>query len=69
MDLLIHLLILCLVIGIVYWLITLVVSVLPPPIANAARVVLLCILGLMAIGVLLGETGLYGSPLGWHHRW
>jgi hypothetical protein len=66
MDLLIHLLILCLVGALLYWLITLITGILPAPVANVARVVLLCILGLLAIGVLLGDAGLYSS---WRHRW
>ena len=68
----VHLLILCLVLGLLYWIVTLVVSVLPPPIAQPARVILLILLALIALGVLLGEVGIYDTSWGWyghHHRW
>lgn len=69
MDLLVDLLLFTLVFAILYWIITLVVSVLPKQIADVARVVLLCVLGLVAISALLGEIGYLphvGLP---HHRW
>jgi hypothetical protein len=66
----VHLLILCLVGGLLYWLVTLIVGVLPPPIATVARTILLVLLLLIAIGFLLGEVGVYDTSWGWygHHR-
>jgi hypothetical protein len=71
MDLFLHLLILCLVFGLLYWIVTLVAGVLPPPIANVARTVLLILLALVALSVLLGEVGIYDTSWGLyrHHRW
>ena len=71
MDLLLHLIVLCLVGGLLYWVITLVAGVLPPPIANVARVVMLVVLALVAISLLFGEVGFYDTSWGLyrHHRW
>ena len=69
MDLLVDLFLFTLIFAILYWMITLVVSRLPKPIADTARVVFLCVLGLIAISALLGEIGYMphvGLP---HHRW
>jgi hypothetical protein len=63
----VHLVVACLVFGLLYWLATLVVGLLPPPIANVARVVLLVVLVLMAILFLLGEMGSWGE-WGWGYR-
>ena len=70
-DLFIHILVLCLVMGLAYWLVTLVVGVLPPPVAPIARVILLVLLVFIAISVLLGETGMWNwGSLGYHrHAW
>ena len=68
-ELFIHLLIFCLLLGLGYWLVTLVVGVLPPPVAPIARVLLLVLLVLIAISALLGETGYLGG-WGYHrHAW
>jgi hypothetical protein len=66
MGLLIHLLVLCLVGAILFWLIQLVTGLLPGPVAQPARVILFCILGLIAIGVLLGDVGII-APV-WRYR-
>jgi hypothetical protein len=68
-GLFVHILILCLVFGLLYWLVGLVASVLPPPIAGPVRVILLVLLVLIAISFLLGEVGLWGDwGYGHHHR-
>jgi hypothetical protein len=69
MGLLIHLLIACLFFGVLYWIITLVVSILPSPIAPVARVVLLVVLALIALSFLLGEVGLVDVPWGRYPRY
>jgi hypothetical protein len=70
LTLLVHLLVLCLVGAILYWVIMLVVGILPPPIAPIARVILLVLLALIAIGVLLGDVGVVDTNWGWYrHRW
>jgi hypothetical protein len=61
MTLLIHLVVLVLVFCLLYWLITLVVTIVPPPMQNPVRVVLLVSLVLIAISYLLGEAGLWGD--------
>jgi hypothetical protein len=70
MTLLIHLVVLVLVFALAYWLIVTVCSVLPPPMQNVVRVVLLVLLCLIAISYLLGEAGLWGDwGYGYHeHR-
>ena len=65
-ELFVHILVLCLVLGLLYWLVTLVVGVLPPPMQQIARVVLTILLVLIAISVLLGESGLW--VWGGYHR-
>jgi hypothetical protein len=62
MGLLVHLLILVLVFGILAWLVQLIAGVLPANLAQPVRVILFCILGLVAISVLLGDAGLYAAP-------
>jgi hypothetical protein len=71
MDLLLHLLVLFCVFGLLYWIVTLVAGVLPPPIANVARVVMLVVLALVAISLLFGEVGFYDTSWGLyrHHHW
>ena len=61
MSLLIHLIVLVIVFGLLYWLITLVCSVLPPPMQNVVRVVCLVLLAFIAISYLLGEAGVWGD--------
>ena len=69
-ELFVHLLVLCLILGLAYWLVTLVVGVLPPPVAPVARVILLVLLVLIAISVLLGESGIWGWGGNYHrHVW
>lgn len=66
----VHLLVLILVFGLLYWVVSLIISMLPPPIAGIARVILLVLMALIAISFLLGEVGLWGD-WGWgyhHHR-
>jgi hypothetical protein len=66
----VHLLVLCLVFGLAYWLVTLVVGILPAPVAKAAQVILLVLLCLIAISILLGEAGFYDTSWSWRHaRW
>ena len=65
-ELLVHVLILALVAGLVYWIVTLVAGLLPPPIGNVVRVVALVLLAIAVIGWLLGEAGL--GVRHWH-RW
>lgn len=66
----VHLLVLVLVFGLLYWIATLVIALLPPPIAGIARVILMVLLALIAISFLLGEVGLWGDwGYGYrHHR-
>jgi hypothetical protein len=66
-SLFVHLLILALVFGLLYWLVTLVVGILPPPVAGIARVILLVLLVLIAILFLLGEVGILGD-YDWSYR-
>lgn len=69
MDGLIGLLILCIVVGLVYWAVMAIVGLLPAPIGNIVRVVALILMVLVVISFLLGETGLGGSWY-WHrHHW
>lgn len=65
----VRLLVFCLVFGLLYYLVTLVAGVLPPPVAAPARVVLLVLLCLIAICVLLDTTGVLDVGLGLHRRW
>jgi hypothetical protein len=63
-GLLIHLLILCLVFGLFYWIIMMIVGLLPTNIRQPAQVILLILLALIALSVLLGEVG-----IGWDATW
>jgi hypothetical protein len=71
MDVLLHLIVLCLVFALLYWMIVLVTGLLPAPVATAAKAVLLVLLAFLALGVLLGEVGVWDASWGlWHrHRW
>jgi hypothetical protein len=57
----VHILCLVLVGALFYWLVTLLVGLLPAPIANPVRVILLILLILIAICFILGEVGLWGT--------
>jgi heme A synthase len=61
----VHLLCAILVFALLYWLVILVVGILPPetkpPIRNAIRAVLLILLILIAICFVLGEVGMWGT--------
>ncbi len=59
-SLLVTLVVLCLVFGLLYWIITLVGNILPPPIRNIATTLMLVLLALIAIWCLLDLTGLLG---------
>jgi hypothetical protein len=61
-SLFIWLLVFCLVLGLAYWMVTLVVSIIPAPMQNPARVILLILLCLIAISILLGMGGIYDAP-------
>ena len=68
-ELFVHLIVMCLVLGLLFWLVTLVVGILPPPMQVPARAILTVLLILIAISVLLGESGLW-SWSGYHrHAW
>jgi hypothetical protein len=64
---LIHLLVLCLVFGLLYWVAMMIVGLLPPPVAQPARVVLCILLALIALSFLLGEVG-FGWDPAWSYR-
>ena len=67
---LMHLVALVIIFGLLYWLITLVCSIIPAPVQAPIRVILLVILVLIAISVLTGELGVWGDwGMGYrHHR-
>jgi hypothetical protein len=57
----VHVLVLVLVFALLYWIVTLVTGLLPPPIAGTVRVILLVLLALLAIAVLCGDLGVWGD--------
>lgn len=57
----VHLIVLCLVFALLYWVVTLICGVLPPPIQAPLRVALLILLALIALSFLLGEAGVWGT--------
>jgi hypothetical protein len=66
----VHVLIWALVFALLYWIVTLICSVLPAPMANTARVILLVLLALIALTFLLGEFGLWGEwGFGYHAKY
>ena len=67
LSLFVHLLVFLLVFALLYWIVVLVCGVLPAPVQNVARTILLAMLALIAVLLLLGEFGVWGS-WGWHHR-
>jgi len=62
-NLLVNLLILCLIVGVFYWVATLVSGILPPPL----RPVPLIIVALVALVLILNVLGVAGQPM-WHVR-
>jgi len=66
-GLLIHLLVLALVGGLIYWVVTIVAAQLPAPAGNIVRVIATVILVLILIYFLLGEFGGIGGPY-YSHR-
>lgn len=64
----VQLLIGILVFSLLYWCVTLVVDLVPPPIRPKARAVLLILLCLIAICCLLGSIGLWNAPWAFSHR-
>jgi hypothetical protein len=60
-GLLVHVLILAVAFAVLYWVIGLICSIMPPPIASIARVILLVLLALIALSLLLGEVGMWGD--------
>lgn len=65
---LIHLLILVIVFGLLWWAATAVIGLLPQPIANVARVLLIVLFALTAVGILLGEFGFYETTWSYRHH-
>jgi hypothetical protein len=63
LSLLINLLILCVVIGVIYWIATLVAGMLPPPLQKVP----LIIVALVALVLILNLVGVAGQPM-WHIR-
>jgi hypothetical protein len=62
-TLLVNLLILCLIIGVLYWVATLVSGSLPPPLQKVP----LIIVALVALVLILNLLGVAGQPM-WHLR-
>jgi hypothetical protein len=63
-SLLINLLILCVIIGVLYWIATLVAPMLPPPLQKVP----LIIVALFGLILLLNMLGVAGTPI-FHSRW
>ncbi len=57
----VHLLVLVLVFILLYWVVKLLASIAPTPIAKQVEVVLTILLALMAIAFLLGDFGYWGT--------
>ncbi len=68
--LVVHLLIVCVVFALLWWAANAILSLLPPPIAQVARVILIVFAVLFLISFLLGEGGYYENSWGVmrHHR-
>jgi hypothetical protein len=67
-PLLLHLLVVCLVLGLLWWAANAVVGLLPAPVGNVARVILIVLAVLILVGWLLGEVGDWGDWGYGHHR-
>jgi hypothetical protein len=66
----IHLIVLALVLGLLWWLVNVVCGVLPPPIARVFRVGATVVFVLIAISWLLGDVGAWGTwGYGYRHHW
>lgn len=68
LSLLINLLIMLLIIGVVWWIFTIVAGMLalPPPIVQIAQIVMVVICLILLISVL---SGLAATGVGWHPFW
>ena len=67
---LIHLIVLCLVLGLLWWALVAVSGLLPAPGGNIVRVVGTVVLVLIAVAWLLGDIGVFGgSGFGYRRRW
>jgi hypothetical protein len=64
LSLLVNLLILCLIIGVLYWIATKVAPMLPPPLQPVPPIIV-AIVGLI---LLLNMLGVVGQPV-FHNRW
>ncbi len=61
LSILVTLVVLCIVFSLMYWIITLVGNVLPPPMKRPITTLLFVLLALIAIGCLLDLVGVFGS--------
>jgi hypothetical protein len=63
----VHILVFALIFGILYFVVTLIVDVLPTPMKPLGRAVLLGLLCLIFVLLLLGELGVMG-PMSWSYN-